>query len=159
VTRSSSPLATLDHYLRVAFGDLKNPDMALAADLAAENVHHVLQADLAEPGAVEVMTELETADKACAYRVSGPNDSRVDVEVSTVLPYAAVLSPDVPGRAHYLTEPTGDWTDRVLAVVRRHGLFPLSGETCRAASPVVWPVSGERMTYFEVLFRDELGVP
>ena len=84
MTSSSDPLATLDHYLRVSFGDLKDPDMALAADLAAENVHHALQADLAGVGPVEVITEPETADKACAYRVSGPNDSYVDVEVSTV---------------------------------------------------------------------------
>ena len=133
--------------------------MAFAAHLAVENVHHALQTDLAGLGAVEVMTEPETADKACAYRVSGPNDSRVDVEVSTVLPYAVVLSPDVPGRAHYLTDATDDWPGQVLAVVRRHGLFPLSGETCRATSPVVDPYSGERMTYFEVLFRDEHGVP
>jgi hypothetical protein len=69
------------------------------------------------------------------------------------------LSPDVPGRAHYLTEVTGDWTDQVLAVVRRHGLFPLSSEMCRAASPIVDPYSEERMTFFEVLFRDEHGVP
>lgn len=133
--------------------------MELAADLAAENVHHALQAALAELGSVEVMTEINTADRACAYRVSGPNDSHVDVEVSTVLPYAVVLTPDVPGRAHYLTDSTGEWTDQVLAVVRRHGLFPLPSETCRANSPVVDPYSGKPMTYFEVLFRDESGVP
>lgn len=122
-------------------------------------MHHALQADLAERGTVEVMTEPETADKACAYRVSGPEDSRVDVEVSTVLPYAVVLSPDVAGRAHYLTDGTDDWTDQVLAVVRRHGLLPLSSETCRATSGLMNPYNGERMTYFEILFRDEHGVP
>ena len=65
----------------------------------------------------------------------------------------------MPGRAHYLTEATNDWADQVLDVVRRHGLVPLAAEICRAISPVVYPPSGERLTYFEVLFREEHGVP
>jgi hypothetical protein len=160
VPTSSGPLATLNHYLRVAFGDLQAPDMALAADLAAENVHHALHADLAGLGPVEVMTEVNTADRACAFRVSGPDDSYVDVEVSTVLPYAVVLLPNGgPGLTLYLTEATDDWTGKVIDLVRRHGLLPLSSEICRAPSPVLDPYSGDPLTYFEALFRDEHGIP
>ena len=133
--------------------------MRRATDLAAENVHHALQADLAELGSVEVMTEIDTGDRACAYRVSGPDDGHVDVEVSTVLPYAVVLVPDGPGTARYLTEVTDDWAGQIVDLVREQGLLPLARETCRASSPLIDPYSGKPMTYFEAVFRDESGIP
>jgi hypothetical protein len=114
-------LATLNHYLRVAFGDLQAPDMALAADLAAENVHHALQADLAGLGPVEVMTEVNTADRACAFRVSGPDDSYVDVEVSTVLPYAVVLLPN-GGQGSRCTSPRQRMTGRARSSIWSVGI-------------------------------------
>jgi hypothetical protein len=158
-TSNLGRLATIDFYLWVAFGNPGEPDLRRAADLAAENVHQALQADLAKLGPVEVMTEIETADRACAYRLFGPDDDHVDVEVSTVLPYAVVLVPDGPGIARYLTEVTDDWLGQVVDLVRQHGLLPLSRETCRASSPVIDPYSGKPMTYFEALFRDESGIP
>jgi hypothetical protein len=87
-----------------------------AADLAAENVHHALQADLAKLGSAEVMTGIDTGDRACAYRVSGPDDGRVDVEVSTVLPYAVVLVPDGPGTAR-ATSPRSRMTGRARSSI------------------------------------------
>jgi hypothetical protein len=151
--------ATIDFYLWIAFGDPQDPDFRRAAHLAAENVHQALQEDLAALGQVEVLTETETADRACAYRLSGPDDDRVDVEVSTVLPYAVVLAPEGPGTARYLTEVTDDWPGQVVDLVRRHGLLPLSRETCRANSRLRDPYTGEPMSYFQAIFRDESDTP
>jgi hypothetical protein len=157
-TANSGRLATIDLYLWVAFGDPRHPDMRRASDLAAANVHHALQADLAQLGAVEVLTETDAGDVGCAYRLAGPGDGHVDVEVSTVLPYAVVLAADGQGGAHYLTEVTDDWGGEIIGLIEAHGLLPLSAETCRAFSPVV-DASGEPLTYFQVLFRDWTDTP
>ncbi|MCZ2849322.1 hypothetical protein [Modestobacter sp. VKM Ac-2978] len=153
--------ATIDHYLRSAYGDPAHPDFQLAWARAGANVHEPIQRDLAAIAPVQVLPVADSDDVGCSYRLSLPDGRHLEVHVSASLPYGAVVEGGHDEVVRYVTETDDSRAGHAVAVLLAHRVWPLTAAHCRALSPVMDERSGARgpMTYFQALIGCDRRTP
>ena len=157
----SDPLKRLmiDHYLTAAFIDLQSPNMSQAEELSRGDSLKSVRAAFARLGRVESLEDPNISEIALTSRIHYGAHRAVDVHVSTVLPYAALVRRVGDKFEGFLDERTGTWGDDAVTFIEECGLLVIPGEICQMESPMINSFAGGPVTYFEAIFGWEFGTP
>ena len=133
-------------------------DYHQAAEWAEVDVHEPVRVACQEFASVEVITD-ENVDSSCVYVLTMSSGRVATVFLSTLLPYAAVVSTgDGPARLLDAQEVRDESSD-LMDVIDRAGLKIVEPTTCQLLTRFVDPVSRTQRTVFEVLFERDVDPP
>ncbi|MQA36120.1 hypothetical protein [Modestobacter roseus] len=154
--------STVVAYVVAAYGERPKEMLGRARELAGANQHVSIQESLSGLGAVEVITDEDAGDLACAYRVSDPSDTEVDVEVyiSTVLPYAAAFLKRFNRVVSVVSLADEGLPGLIARTLSGHGVALLAQDIWRSPVPTSVAARGVSVaTLWELLFEQEMDVP
>ena len=125
---------------------------AAAVDHVRRDVYGSLASSLANNGAPRNMSEPDAVDSCCAYRMERTAAGDVELYISTLLPYAALLVVNKAGQAVFAK---GTLWRRYAEELLGSGICLLTGADCRASVTVL----GATAPVFEVLFTETFDAP